>query len=214
MRSLQEHPISHEDGVRAVRLAREALSDFVIKNRRADVGRQEELFYQKIGVFVRLTSEQSGRLRGSAGVYESNDQLVDALLDSVVRAAGESSGGSSVSRSELDSLLVSVALVDRVIVTDSPEDVISIGEHCILVDNEWLYPTVASNNDLSPEEYLTRTYRKAGKPPKAWQDDDEYTVLCRTRLFKERDPRGSVADVTGEVTDTNSRMGFTSYTQG
>lgn len=212
MDSLQERQLTRQEGAHAVALAREALDTYVKRDMRAQLGRQEDVFYARIGAFVQLRSKNHGRMRGTAGSYRGNDQLLDVLVEATVHAAGvNESGSSEVTTQELTNLCLSMALVERVIVTENPLDVLEPGRHMPVVGEDgWMFPTTPLEQGWDAEETLRRAYRKAGRDETAWKDG--YTTILRVRTFEEEEPRGYIREIDPETYETNKRDSPKSFT--
>ncbi|MFB6163816.1 MAG: TIGR00296 family protein [Haloarculaceae archaeon] len=192
--------LSPTDGTRAVQLARDAVESYVENGAREQLGSMRDAFYARTGAFVRLESTHGrGRLRGCAGTYDWNDHLGQALVDAAIDAASADSCGSGVDAAELPNIRVSVCVVGDVVLTDDPLADLEIGRHGVAVergrDQGWLYPSVPVEHDWSPGEYLDRAARKAGLSPTAWEDDDTAVTLFEGRVFREREPNGSIQEL-------------------
>ncbi|WP_435344505.1 TIGR00296 family protein [Haloarchaeobius sp. HRN-SO-5] len=201
MSKAQSVSLTYDDGARAVELAREAVEGFVLNGRREQPGSMIDAFYNRTGAFVRLESTRGrGSLRGCAGGYDSNDQLGHVIVDAAIEAASADSCGSEVTPTELSSLTVSVCCVCNVVLTDNPLDDMELGEHGVAIDTGsergWLYPTVPVEHGWTKEEYLGRVCRKAGLPPTAWQQEDVMVTLFEGQIFREREPEGSIEELT------------------
>lgn len=197
MANAQTVELSYEDGARAVDLAREAVELFVRNGQREQPGSMRDAFYQRTGAFVRLESTRGrGSLRGCAGGYEATERLGHVIVDAAIEAASGDSAGSAVSPPELSNLTVSVCAVTNVLLTDDPLADLELGNHGVAVDggaeHGWLYPTVPIEQGWTAEEYLTRTCRKAGLPPTAWEQEDVVVTLFEGEVFREREAEGSV----------------------
>ncbi|RXK47282.1 TIGR00296 family protein [Halorientalis pallida] len=192
--------LTQTDGVRAVELARNAVESFVENGTREQLGSMRDAFYLRTGAFVRLENTHGrGRLRGCAGSYDWNDHLGEALVDAAIDAASEDSCGSGVDTAELSSICVSVCIVGNVVLTDDPLADLELGRHGVAVergaDSGWLYPTVPIENGWSAAEYLDRACRTTGLAPGAWEDDDTMVTLFEGRVFREREPEGSIQEL-------------------
>jgi uncharacterized protein len=197
MSEAQAVTLTYEDGTRAVELAREAVTSYVINGQREQPGSMREAFYARTGVFVRLESTRGrGSLRGCAGAYETSEQLGHAIVDSAIAAASEDSCGSEVEPAELSNLTISVFIVENTVLTDDPANDIKLGRHGVAVEGRdqqaWMYPTLPVEHNWSVFEYLDRTSRKAGLPHGAWEDDDVFVTLVEGPVFREREPEGSI----------------------
>ncbi|WP_227375311.1 TIGR00296 family protein [Haladaptatus halobius] len=197
MSEAQAVTLTYEDGTRAVELAREAVTSYVINGQREQPGSMREAFYARTGVFVRLESTRGrGSLRGCAGAYETSEQLGHAIVDSAIAAASEDSCGSEVEPAELSNLTISVFIVENTVLTDDPANDIKLGRHGVAVEGRgqqaWMYPTLPVEHNWSVFEYLDRTSRKASLPHGAWEDDDVFVTLVEGPVFREREPEGSI----------------------
>jgi uncharacterized protein (TIGR00296 family) len=198
MSEAQGRLLSYEDGARAVELAREAVEAYVRNGQREQPGSMRDAFYQRTGALVHLEAT-TGRLRGCAGSYESNEQLGHSIVEAAIAAASGDSCGSEVERAELTDIRVSTCGVEELVLTDDPVEDIDIGTHGVAIDSGanhgWLYPTIPLDNGWTAEEYLDRTSRKAGLGPGAWMDDDVIVTLFRGQVFRERRPDGDVEEL-------------------
>lgn len=198
MAEAQRRLLSYEDGARAVELAREAVEAYVRNGQREQPGSMRDAFYQRTGALVRLEAT-TGRLRGCAGSYESNEQLGHSIVEAAISAASEDSCGSEVEAAELTDIRVSACGVAELILTDDPVEDLSIGTHGVAIDGRgehgWMYPTIPLDNGWSAFEYLDRTCRKAGLGKGAWMDDDVMVTLFRGQVFRERTPGGDVEEL-------------------
>jgi len=201
MSEAQTVQLSYEDGARAVELARESVEAYVLNGQREQPGSMREAFYNRTGALVRLESMQGrGRLRGCAGAYDSSDQLGHVIVDSAIQAASDSSCNTEVEAAELPNLRVSVCVVSSLLLTDDPAEDLEIGRHGVAVDGRgmrgWMYPTIPVDHGWSRWDYLDRTCRKTGLPKGAWEDDDVMVTLFEGQVFREREPEGSVEELT------------------
>ncbi|MFW6265555.1 MAG: TIGR00296 family protein [Halanaeroarchaeum sp.] len=195
--------LTHEDGTRAVELARDSVRAFVENGRREDPGSMRDAFYDRSGAFVRLeTQTPRGQLRGCAGAYDTPSALADrsrrlgiAIVDAAIEAASEDSR-TAVTAPELDSITVTVFVAESVDETDDPTEDVVVGRDGVAVEGRgktgWMFPTVPVDNDWGVYEYLDRTARKAGLPNDAWMDDDVGVYRIGGPVFAENDPGGSV----------------------
>lgn len=201
MAGAQAVSLTYEDGARTVELAREAVESYVLNGQREQPGSMREAFYQRTGALVRLESSRGrGSLRGCAGAYRSSEQLGHEIVEAAIEASSDSSCGSEVRPAELSNLLVSVCVVRDVWESDDPLSELEIGHHGVAInggsEHSWLYPTVPVENGWNPQEYLERTTRKARLAPTSWQQDDVSVTLFEAAVFREREPNGSVEELT------------------
>jgi uncharacterized protein (TIGR00296 family) len=197
MSEAQAVTLSYEDGARTVELARETVEAYVRNGQREQPGSMRDAFYARTGAFVRLESTRGrGSLRGCAGGYRGDEQLGHAIVDAAIEAASEDSCGSEIRDAELESITVSACTVTDIVLTDRPAEDLELGCHGVAVDaggdRGWLYPTVPVENDWTAEEYLSRVCRTAGLAPDAWKQADMMVTLFEGTVFREREPEGSV----------------------
>lgn len=195
--------LTHEDGTRAVELARDSVRAFVKDGRREEPGSMRDAFYDRSGAFVRLESATArGQLRGCAGAYDSPTDLENgsrrlgmAIVDAAIGAASEDSR-TVVTAPELDTLAVTVFVAETVTEIDDPVEDVEIGTHGLAMEGRgtagWMFPTVPVENDWGVYEYLDHTARKADLPADAWMDDDVRVVTLSGPVFAENEPGGSV----------------------
>ena len=200
MAQAQAVTLSYEDGTRAVELARESVESYVINGQREQPGSMRDSFYNRTGVFVRLTSTRGRcQLRGCDGAYEGTDQLGHLIVDSAISAASDTSCGSEVEQPELPNLEISVCIVRETSLSDDPAEDLELGRHGVAIEGNgkqaWMYPTLPIENDWSVFEYLDRTCRKAGLPRGAWEDDDVMVTLFDGQVFREREPEGGIEEI-------------------
>jgi uncharacterized protein (TIGR00296 family) len=185
---------SHEDGARAVELARTAVESYVHNGQREQPGSMREAFYERTGAFVRL--ESHGRLRGCAGALEADRQLGHGVVDAAIGAATEGSCRTEVAAAELPDLTVSVCVVSELLLTDDPLADLEVGVHGVAVDSGgehcWLFPALPAEQGWSAREYIERTCRTAGLAADAWEREETMVTLFEGRLFEERSPGGDV----------------------
>ena len=192
--------LAYDDGVRAVELGRESVDAFVSRGQREEPGSMRDAFYARTGALVRLQSTRGRRpLRGCAGAYMSDDQLGHAIVDAAIGAASGDSCGSEIEPKELSDITVSVCIVTDTLRSSNPLDNLQLGSHGVAIDaggqHAWLHPRFATENGWSGAEFLSRTCRKAGLAPTAWQDSDTVVTLFEGQIFREREPVGSVQEL-------------------
>lgn len=186
---------------KAVELARTAISSYVTDGKRERPGCMDEAFYERTGVFVKLTSTRGpGRVRGSAGSFRREKQLSDAIVDAAIEASSGTTGRSEIERCELDTIAVTLCLLDGIeeLGDDAPEE-LEIGRHGLIVegpsDSGWMMPSRPVKCDWTVDEYLDRTCCKAGYSRGAWRRDDVTVYAFEGTIFREDEPAGTVSEV-------------------
>jgi AmmeMemoRadiSam system protein A len=164
--------LSDSDRQSLLRLARVAVTEAVSCGRiLADIP-AGGVFSEQRGVFVTL--HVGKRLRGCLGVVEPEHPLGDSIVRCAIGAATRDPRFPAMRPDELDQLEIEISLlsVPRAI---CPEE-IQIGTHGLLIcrgsHRGLLLPQVAITHQLSAEQFLAETCRKAELPPDAWRDPE------------------------------------------
>jgi uncharacterized protein len=193
--------LTKEQGEELVHLARRTVDAFV---RGDDIGTAESragpFLQEERGTFVTL-KRLNGELRGCIGFPYPVKQLGEAVVEAAMSAAAYDPRFPRVEARELDALLVEVSALTK------PEKVeyrshkelpkqVRIGVDGLMVSapgrSGLLLPQVATEYDLSPEEFLTQTCLKAGLRGDAWITDKITVQRFQAEVFTETSPRGKV----------------------
>lgn len=198
-----ERTYSKEDGQHLVTFAREALETYAKEGQQMDVGSVSDLLNSRGGVFVKIRSTVGRkRARGRSGVY-NGQKLARSLITAVTDAASSRSVGDRVSRNELRTVRLKIAPIERIAITNTPAEDITIGQTCPVITQAtdgWMYPMFPREQEWSPEVYLQRVCRKCDLSPDAWENAP--TAIAKTRPFIERKPGVGVPE--DETTSQNS----------
>lgn len=189
-----------EEGRRAVRLARDALTAYV--NRREIINPHDlpGVFNERRGVFVTL--EKDGELRGCIGYPRAVLPLGRAIVDSAINAGTRDPRFPRVRPEELDDITIEVTVLTEPQVMDGdkktlPERV-QIGRHGLIVTRGMcsglLLPQVATEYGFDSVDFLCQTCLKAGLPVDAWLDDDTVIECFEAQIFSETSPKGDVIE--------------------
>jgi AmmeMemoRadiSam system protein A len=128
------------------------------------------IFSEPRGVFVSL--HVGKRLRGCIGVVDPELPLGESIVRCAIGAATRDPRFPAMRPDELDQLEIEISLLSapRAI---RPEE-IQIGTHGLLIcrgtHRGLLLPQVAVNHQLSAEQFLAETCRKAELPRDTWRD--------------------------------------------
>jgi AmmeMemoRadiSam system protein A len=137
------------------------------------------------GVFVTL--EICGKLRGCIGVVEAHDPLRDSIVQCAQGAAFRDSRFSPLRPEEVSGLRIEISVLSNL--WPIRPDEIEIGTHGLLIVTEssrgLLLPQVASEQHLSPQEFLDETCRKAGLPRGAWRQPETNLYAFTCEIFEE-----------------------------
>ncbi len=195
--------LSTEDGVRAVRLAREGLVA-ALGGPAASVADDAALppvFSEPRGVFVTLRRYPGGELRGCIGYPLPVLPLDRAVRSAAVSAATEDPRFPRVRVAELASLTIEVSVLTvptplRASHADEILREVTVGRDGLIVDgygtSGLLLPQVAPEQGWSSEELLEGTCEKAGLPARAWRDPKVRVRRFEAEVFSERTPGGAV----------------------
>ncbi|MEM2097314.1 MAG: TIGR00296 family protein [Methanothrix sp.] len=188
-----------EEGRRAVRLAREALTAYV-KRKEIINPYLHGVFDERRGVFVTL--EKNGELRGCIGYPRAVLPLGRAIVDSAINAGTRDPRFPRVRPEELDDITIEVTVLTEPQVIDGdkktlPERV-QIGRHGLIVTRGMcsglLLPQVATEYGFDSVDFLCQTCLKAGLPVDAWLDDDTVVECFEAQIFSETTPNGDVIE--------------------
>jgi AmmeMemoRadiSam system protein A len=170
MSSLPEKEFSAEDRRAMLALARDAIVTALEAKSPRHIGTEQVCFSLRRGVFVTL--EVCGKLRGCIGVIEAHLPLRESIVHCAQSAAFRDPRFPPLQAEELHGLRIEISVLSGLFPIN-PDDV-EIGKHGLVVAAEnnrgLLLPQVATENNLSREEFLEETCRKAGLPRDAWRD--------------------------------------------
>jgi len=189
---------SDEDGILAVRIARAVIESHVNKQKAPEFD-VPEIFKQKSGVFVTLTTYPGDELRGCIGYPEPIMPLIDAIKDSAVSACSKDPRFPPVKPNELKHIKVEVSLLtppEEIRVNKPMECVVKVkvGDDGLIVQRSWarglLLPQVPVEWGWDAEEFLCQTCIKAGLMPDAWLQEGTKIFKFQAEVFSESKPGG------------------------
>ena len=190
-------PLSSEEKLFLLRLARQALSASVERGQRVPSGgglaakldlkpaQLTPALQQPAGAFVSL--HKGGELRGCVGFVEPRLPLYRAVMETAAAAALRDPRFAPVRPEELPALEIEISVL-------SPSqpvtvDAIEIGVHGLLVSQGrargLLLPQVAVERRWSPHRFLEETCHKAGLPFDAWRSGARVEAF-RAEVFGEK----------------------------
>jgi AmmeMemoRadiSam system protein A len=162
--------LSEADRRALLELARRAITEGVLLQRPLAAIPDSGIFVERRGAFV--TAHVRARLRGCIGIVDPVDPLGEIIAHCAAGAALHDPRFPPVRAEELDDLKIEISLLS-LLERISP-DRVEIGRHGLLISREGkrglLLPQVAVEHKLTREQFLDETCRKAGVPPKSWQD--------------------------------------------
>lgn len=196
--------ISDEDGEILVKIARNAIENYVRNYKRITPPMNlPEKFYERCGVFVTINKREDGKkqLRGCIGYPYPDKPLLEAIIDSGIAAAVEDPRFEPLSVNELNEVIIEVSVLTppELIVVKSPKEYpskVKIGEDGLIFRWAWgsglLLPQVPVEYNWDAEEFLSNTCMKAGASPDAWLLPNVKIYKFQAIIFEELEPRGKV----------------------
>jgi uncharacterized protein len=159
------------------------------------------LFDEPRGVFVTLTEQRGGALRGCIGFPVPVYPLRAAVPRAAVAAALEDPRFPSMGLREMDRTLieVSVLTVPQPLEVSDPTDrpkAVRVGRDGLIVDGDGasglLLPQVATEQGWDATTFLAETCRKAGLRGDAWKSSRTRFRRFEAEIFDESSPGGAV----------------------
>jgi len=162
-------PLNENDQRALLRMAREALVQYLESPEFPPVREPAEALRQACGVFVTL--HQGKNLRGCIGVITPNKPLYLTVRECAVWAALEDPRFARVSKREVPDLTLEISVLSPLF-DITPQEIV-VGQHGLLISQGplrgLLLPQVAVEWKWDSEQFLKETCRKAGLPPDAWR---------------------------------------------
>jgi AmmeMemoRadiSam system protein A len=185
MSSLPENQFSAEDRRAMLALARDAIVTALEAKSLRHMGTERVCFSLRRGVFVTL--EVCEKLRGCIGVIEARDALRESIVHCAQSAAFRDPRFPPLQAGELHGLRIEISVLSGLFPIN--RDDVEIGKHGLVVaagnNRGLLLPQVATENNLSREEFLEETCRKAGLPRDAWRDPGTNIFAFTCEAFRE-----------------------------
>ena len=191
--------LSDDDGQILVKMARNAVTEYLQNNTRINNKEFNSRFNIDSGIFVTITKENS--LRGCIGYPLPIKKLSNAVIDSAIAAATEDPRFSPINPNELNNLIFEITVLTPPIEinVEKYEDylsIIKVGRDGLIVENKQcsglLLPQVPKEYGWDIEEFLAHTSEKAGLEKNAWKDQDTKVSRFEGIIFKEESPNGKI----------------------
>lgn len=193
------------DGEKLVKAARNSIELFIMNphfNKKMVKNNLDE-FEHPHGVFVTLEHYPTKELRGCIGFPRALAPLRESLVEAAIAAAFEDPRFVSVSKQELEDLLVEVSVLSSpvpIVGTQKKRlDSVKVGRDGLMVQyghySGLLLPIVAVEQKWDKKQFLEETCVKAGLPPNYWSQPNVKLYKFETQLFREETPRGKVMEV-------------------
>ena len=184
MPSLPESSLSPEDRRKLLQFARQTVTSAVTRSG-VPAAPDDSIFSRVCGVFV--TVHIGGRLRGCIGVVEAAETLRESIAHCASSAALRDPRFPPVRPEELDRLEIEISLLSPH-APIQPDDIV-LGEHGLIIVKErqrgLLLPQVATEHQLTREDFLAETCRKAGLPRDAWKSSAVQILGFTCEVFSE-----------------------------
>lgn len=182
-------PLSNDDWLTLVEIARRSISTAIVENRLPDLPSYSSTLSEHRGAFVSLYRE--GKLRGCVGQVEDPGPLAEVVARASINAALYDSRFPSVTASEIPNLEIEISVLSP------PEriqlEAIVIGQHGLLVVRGRcrgiLLPQVAVERQWSSQRLLEETCVKAGLARDAWRDPATELYGFTAEIFSEKGTR-------------------------
>lgn len=190
-----------EEGIKAVKLARESIDNF-IKNNKKSSSNLKGIFLEKHGVFTTLHTYPKHDLRGCIGFPLPILPLKEAIIESA-KSATNDPRFPHLEESEIDHIIIEVTILTppENIKEDQPKNLLShieIGRDGLIVEQGFnkglLLPQVPVEQEWNKEEFLSHTCLKAGLLPDAWFDKNTKIYKFTGQIFTEIEPRGKIME--------------------
>ncbi|MHA2141262.1 MAG: AmmeMemoRadiSam system protein A [Candidatus Thorarchaeota archaeon] len=199
-----DHAYSDKEGTLLVKLARQTVDEFVLKNSKPDPPDDAPpKLWEKSGVFVTLNLLEGShvRLRGCIGRPYPTQPLIEATIDSAVDAAVNDYRFGPLSPEELDQVIVDLSVLTppRKLEYSSPEDlmnIIEVGRDGLIASRGMmrglLLPQVPVQYGWNVKTFLEHTCNKAGLPADLWKTPDVEFMSFQAEIFGETAPRENI----------------------
>ncbi|MCC6797796.1 MAG: AmmeMemoRadiSam system protein A [Candidatus Hydrogenedentes bacterium] len=191
-----EHFLSRDEECLLLRIARDALTDWVSRQNRIDLLSYAltPALQEPHGAFVTL---RKGReLRGCIGYTQNRETLARVVMENAINASSKDPRFDPVQSDELPSISIEISALTP---GDSPEtpfklvrglDEIIIGRDGLYIEmppyrGGLLLPQVAAERGWSVDQFLRAVCQKAGYPDRAWEFPDARLYRFSAQVFGE-----------------------------
>jgi uncharacterized protein len=196
--------LSDEEGKFLLQLARNTVTQYLENGKiiKPPKGTPKMLFEQ-CGVFVTINSVKGAEkeLRGCIGYPYPTSPLVEAVIDSAIKASTQDPRFEPMAPKELDKVVfeISVLTPPEPVQTSDPKEYvkkIKVGEDGLIIERGYrkglLLPQVPIEWGWCEEEFLCQCCMKAGLPPDSWLAKDTKISKFKAIIFEEQSPNGAI----------------------
>ncbi|UCD14144.1 MAG: TIGR00296 family protein [Thermoplasmatales archaeon] len=193
--------LSLEEGIKAVKLARNAVEQYV-QNNTTLTSELKGAFSEKRGVFTTLHTFPEHDLRGCIGFPLPIMPLKEAIIESA-KSATRDPRFLPLDENEANHIIIEVTILTKpeLIQVTQPKDYLShikIGRDGLIVEQGFykglLLPQVPIEQGWEKEEFLSHTCMKAGLLPDTWVDKNTKISKFTGQIFTEIEPKGKIKE--------------------
>jgi AmmeMemoRadiSam system protein A len=175
--------LSEADRHELLRLARDSITAAVTHGSLPESWPRDRVFAERCGVFVTVRVGQ--RLRGCIGVIDADEALGDRIVRCAACAALQDPRFPPIRPDELENLQIEISLLSPM--TPILAENIEIGRHGLMIalgsQRGVLLPQVAVDHNLTVEQFLAETCRKARLPADAWRGSEAQIFGFTCEIF-------------------------------
>ena len=145
------------------------------------------LLKEKYGAFVTLTINHE--LRGCIGYIIGRDQLFNTVCSAAMHAAVNDPRFSPLKRSEFEKIDIEISILSEFISISNYDEII-IGKHGLYLDEGGgglLLPQVATEHNMSREQFLSALCNKAGMYGEYWKERMLKIKVFTAVIFSEKE---------------------------
>ena len=183
-------PLSREQKKELLRIAKQAIHDYIPRQKIPEFQITDPRLLEKEGAFVTL--HKNGALRGCIGNIVSDKPLYQTVRDMAIAAAAKDPRFPSVVEDELPQLEVEVSVLSKPRPVAGVDE-IEMGVHGVIVRQGMFHqgvflPQVATETGWGREEFLNNLCaHKAGLPADAWKDPTTKIEIFTADVFSEKE---------------------------
>lgn len=199
------HVYSKAHGEQLVKAARNSIELFLINPyfKKEEIKKTLEEFERPHGIFVTLEHYPTRELRGCIGFPRAIGPLGESLIDAALAAAFEDPRFVSVSKHELDQLIIEVSILSSLTPVIGNErkrlQQVEVGKDGLMIQyglySGLLLPIVAVEQKWGKKKFLEEVCIKAGLHSNYWTQPNVKLYKFETQIFREETPRGNVIEV-------------------
>jgi len=196
--------LSLEEGRTLVKLARNAVEEYLKNRKRIDVPEVlPEKLMRRCGVFVTINDVEKGekKLRGCIGYPYPTTPLAEAVIDSAISSATSDPRFYPLSLRDLTHVVfeISVLTPPKLVEVEKSSEYpsrIKVGEDGLIIERGiykgLLLPQVPLEWNWDEEEFLCQCCVKAGLSPDCWLMKGTKVYKFQAIIFEEEKPYGEV----------------------